>query len=133
MFQCQLKSGYEMVTYWKWLLYVTFYEIKSCGVARSFYINARRNEEFCSLKHSFYFKKRHVFCCGQNELIWVRQGESPPPLPPPPPLASRLVYLGYLYHLTALRILILDRFSQNLTQDHHYENCDFLINTLTAL
>ena len=132
MFQCQLKSGYEMVTYWKWLLYVTFYEIKSCGVPRSFYINTRRNEEFCSLKHSFYFKKDMFFVVGKMNLFGSGRGKVLPPSPPRP-LASRLVYLGYLYHLIALRILILDRFSQNLTQDHHYENCDFLINTLTAL
>ena len=67
MFQCQLKSGCEMATYWKCLLNVPFYETKSCGVVLSFHINIRRNEEFCSLKYSFFsFKKRHVF------LSWAK-------------------------------------------------------------
>ena len=75
MFQCQLKSGCKMATYWKCLLNVPFYENKSCGVVPSFYRNIRRNEEFCSLKHSFFFSKKACFLLWAKLTNFGRAGE----------------------------------------------------------
>ena len=41
MFQCPLKSDYELATSWKWLLTVPFNEIQSCDVVPSYYVKKR--------------------------------------------------------------------------------------------
>ena len=58
-----LRNGYLL----KALLNVPFYEIKSCGVVPSFYINIRQNEEFCSLKHRI--KKGIFFVVAKMNLF----------------------------------------------------------------
>ena len=59
------------------LLIVPLSEIKSYVVVLSFYIKQmkRRTLQACIL--------RHAFCLGQNGLVEIGQGGSPPPSPSP--------------------------------------------------